>query len=96
MALLAQGVPVLFLIHGDRTAQEQVALAHRFADKGAKILIAAPARFEPDLAIVEGESPVSSAIGMIQTFYLMAACLAELRGNDPDQPPLLKKVTETH
>ncbi|TWC22795.1 hypothetical protein FBY06_10323 [Pseudomonas sp. SJZ085] len=32
---------------------------------------------------------------MIQGFYLMAARLAEARGRDPDQPRLLKKVTET-
>ncbi|AXK43296.1 SIS domain-containing protein [Erythrobacter aureus] len=96
MALLAQGVPVLFLVHGDRTEEEQVALAHRFANEGAKVFLAAPDRFDPDLSIVEGQSHISSAIGMIQTFYLMAAQLAAVRGNNPDQPPLLKKVTETH
>ena len=32
----------------------------------------------------------------IQSFYVMAAALAEARGLDPDQPRFLSKVTRTH
>lgn len=96
MTLLAQGVPVLFLIHGDRTAKDQIELAHHFAAQGARVFVAAPARYAPDLPLAEGASPVATAVGMIQTFYLMAASLSVSRGNDPDNPPLLNKVTETH
>ena len=92
----ALGLPVLFLIHGDRTAKDQNELARRFAAQGARAFVAAPARYAPDLPLAEGASPVATAVGMIQTFYLMAASLSVSRGNDPDNPPLLNKVTETH
>lgn len=96
MTLLAQGVPAVFLIHGDRTAADQLALARRFADQGARVFVAAPSGCgEPDMVLASGKSPVATAVGMIQSFYLMAAGLSARRGHDPDHPPLLNKVTET-
>ena len=95
MALLARGVPVLFLIHGDATTESQSDLAARFAAGGAKVFVAGPQSVSPQLTIAEGASHVASAIGIIQTFYIAAARLASLRGQDPDRPPLLSKITET-
>ena len=95
MALIAQGIPAVFLVHGDRTADDQIALARRFAAEGGKVFVMAPRQWPADLAIAEGSSDAASAIGMIQTFYLMTARLAAKRGHDPDRPPMLSKVTET-
>lgn len=96
MALLAQGVPIVFLIHGDRTTADQLALARRLSKAGARIFVAGPGSVAPDLTIAEGGSTTAAAIGIVQTFYLMAAELAARRGLDPDKPPLLSKVTETN
>ncbi len=40
--------------------------------------------------------PALDPILAIQSFYVMAAGLAEARGMDPDQPRHLSKVTRTH
>ena len=96
MALIAQGTPVVFLIHGDRTADAQIALAQRFRAEGGKVFVLAPPQWPSDLVIGEGSSHVATAIGIIQTLYLMIAQLAVARGLDPDCPPMLSKVTETN
>lgn len=39
--------------------------------------------------------PVIQPLLLIQSFYRLANALAIRRGNDPDRPPSLAKVTET-
>jgi glutamine---fructose-6-phosphate transaminase (isomerizing) len=39
--------------------------------------------------------PELDAVCAIQSFYPMVEALARARGNDPDSPPHLKKVTRT-
>ncbi|MDH1138519.1 iron dicitrate transport regulator FecR, partial [Pseudomonas mosselii] len=41
------------------------------------------------------EHPALDPLLAIQSFYIMAAALAEARGLDPDQPRHLSKVTCT-
>ncbi|MEQ8285218.1 SIS domain-containing protein [Thalassospira sp.] len=48
------------------------------------------------LPVVEDIHPLLAPIAMIQTFYTLAESVALARGCDPDAPPHLSKVTETH
>ena len=64
---------------------------------GARVLLAAPDDIaERDLTLSRAEHPSLDPILAIQSFYVMAAGLAEARGMDPDQPRHLSKVTRTH
>jgi len=47
------------------------------------------------LAVVKGVHPAIAPLLNIQSFYRMVNALAVSRGYNPDQPPHLKKVTET-
>ncbi len=49
-----------------------------------------------DLPLQRAAHPALDPILAIQSFYVMAAGLAEARGMDPDQPRHLSKVTRTH
>ncbi|NMX89492.1 iron dicitrate transport regulator FecR, partial [Pseudomonas sp. WS 5010] len=51
---------------------------------------------ERDLTLSRAEHPALDPILAIQSFYVMAAGLAQARGMDPDQPRHLSKVTRTH
>ncbi|MBF3233383.1 iron dicitrate transport regulator FecR, partial [Pseudomonas aeruginosa] len=51
---------------------------------------------ERDLPLQRAAHPALDPILAIQSFYVMAAGLAEARGMDPDQPRHLSKVTRTH
>lgn len=48
------------------------------------------------LPVVEDIHPLLAPIAMIQTFYTLAESVALARGCNPDAPPHLSKVTETH
>ncbi len=96
MALLAQDIPIIFLVHGDETTAGQLALADEFRASGGRVLVAGPAAIGADLTIDVEAPPSAVAVSLILAFYLTAARLAPRRGIDPDVPPLLSKVTETH
>lgn len=64
--------------------------------RGARVLLAAPADIAGrDLTLSGAEHPALDPLLAIQSFYIMAAALAEARGLDPDQPRHLSKVTCT-
>lgn len=95
MAIAGPGFPVLLLAQDDATAEGTAALAAELRERGAKVLLAAPTVLAPDLPIAAAAHPACGAIGLIQSFYPMAAALSVARGFDPDAPPYLRKVTET-
>lgn len=55
----------------------------------------ARAKHWADLPLAAGLHPVTAPIAMIQSFYRLANALALRRGLDPDNPPMLRKITET-
>ncbi|MGV8195829.1 SIS domain-containing protein, partial [Pseudomonas aeruginosa] len=74
-----------------------LALAEDMRQRGAQVLLAAPDDIaERDLPLQRAAHPALDPILAIQSFYVMAAGLAEARGMDPDQPRHLSKVTRTH
>ena len=95
MALVQKDFPVLAFAQNDGTRASVLEVAAKFAERGAKVLLAggeaAGARVLPSVAA----HPLVEPILLIQSFYKMAAQLSVARGFDPDRPPQLSKVTET-
>jgi glutamine---fructose-6-phosphate transaminase (isomerizing) len=95
MRLVGPGFPVLLLGQDDETLESVAELATAFADRGATVLSAGcgavPGIRLPSLTAHPAVQPVL----LVQSFYRLANTLAIARGNDPDHPPHLRKVTET-
>ncbi len=96
MALVEAGFPVVMLAQGDATRSDNEALASDFAARGAAVVAAGLPRAPGVLSLpaVSGHAALEPIL-LIQSFYRLAAELSVARGLDPDQPPYLKKVTET-
>ncbi|WP_313808532.1 SIS domain-containing protein [Sphingobium sp.] len=91
MAIVRDGFPVLAFATSDKSGDDVRQAAAEFAERGANVLLADPAGKLPVLST----HAVLEPILMIQSFYGAAEKLARTRGLDPDQPPFLRKVTET-
>ena len=96
MALVRAGFPLLVLAQDDESRAGVAQLAGEMAAQGADVLMAgapvAGATILPTLAA----HPVIEPLLLVQSFYRMANALSLARGRDPDRPPHLSKVTETH
>jgi len=74
-----------------------IQFARDMQERGARVLLAAPPEVEhATLPLCNTADPALDPIAAILTFYVMAACLATVRGRNPDTPRHLSKVTETH
>lgn len=96
-ALLNAQFPALLLVQDDETEMGMVDLAHSLVVRGVTVFMAA--RRVPTGAValpVLSADPAIQPILLAQSFYRMINALALSRGFDPDQPPHLRKVTETH
>ena len=96
MALINEGYPLLMFATRGPTQAGMLQLAAEMRQRGAKVLLAAPADIaERDLTLPTAVTPDLDPIVAIQAFYVMAAQLAVARGMDPDKPRHLSKVTKT-
>lgn len=95
MALAKAGFPALILSQNDETRPGMHELVDALAASGADILLAG---FDDSRAInlpsLEAH-PALQPILLLQSFYRMAEQLSRARGFNPDNPPHLRKVTET-
>ncbi|WP_166936009.1 SIS domain-containing protein [Rhizomicrobium electricum] len=95
MALAKDGFPAFILSQDDETRAGVEDLIAALAQSGADILLAG---FDDPRALVlptVDAHPALQPILMLQSFYRMAEQLSRARGMNPDNPPLLNKVTET-
>jgi glucosamine--fructose-6-phosphate aminotransferase (isomerizing) len=95
MALAKDGFPAFVLSQDDETRAGVKDLITALAQSGADILLAG---FDDPRALVlptVDAHPALQPILMLQSFYRMAEQLSRARGMNPDNPPLLNKVTET-
>jgi len=91
-ALLRERFPVLVFCQDDEARSGTEALARELQDRGVPVWMAGGDRGNlPSIA----SHPVLEPILMAESFYRMANALAIARGHDPDDPPHLRKVTET-
>ncbi|MGA0545054.1 SIS domain-containing protein [Brevundimonas sp. VNH65] len=96
MALVEAGFPVVILSQADATRHEAEVLADEFAARGAPVFLSGRSD-NPDVVSLPSIAahPVLEPILLIQSFYGLAARLSVARGQDPDRPRYLNKVTET-
>ena len=100
MALVEPGFPLLVLAPRGPAQPGLLALAESMRQRGALVLLAAPAD-APEvpgcmrLPLVASGHPDLDPIAIAQAFYPMVEQLARARGLDPDRPRHLQKVTRT-
>jgi len=95
MALAKAGFPALILSQNDETCPGMHELVDALAASGADMLLAG---FDDPRAVALPSleaHPALQPILFLQSFYRMAEQLSRARGMDPDNPPHLRKVTET-
>ena len=96
MALVEEGYPILLFAPRGPAQAGLLELAGAMRERGARVLLAAPAGTpEAKLVLAESALPELDPVCAIQSFYPMVEALARARGNDPDRPPHLQKVTKT-
>ncbi len=96
--LVRDGLPVLMLAPPDQAGPDVIALAKRFAARGANVLCAglgASSAGVTALPALQGIDASLAPIAWLPSFYKAVIHLAHVRGLDPDRPPFLNKVTET-
>jgi fructoselysine-6-P-deglycase FrlB-like protein len=95
MAIVGEGFPVLAFATSDAAGDSVREAASEFAARDALVLLAdAASREAGGLPALAGH-PALEPVLMIQSFYPMVNALALARGNNPDAPLYLRKVTET-
>lgn len=96
-ALLGARFPALLFAQDDESLEGTAALAADLAAREVPTLIAgASAAGATTLPTITPSDPALAPLLLTQAFYRLANALAIARGQDPDAPPHLRKVTETH
>lgn len=100
MALVNGSFQLMVLGQEDPTRPDINRLVDEFAGRGAEIFYAtSEIRCAPEtvshLPVEAADHPALTPILFIQRFYRFAAELATIRGNNPDKPAYLQKVTVT-
>lgn len=96
--LVRDGLPVLMLAPPDQAGPEVIALAKRFAARGARVLCAGLDKSSGGVTVLPALAGLNASLAPITwlpSFYKAVVHLAQARGLDPDHPPFLNKVTET-
>lgn len=96
MAIVKENFPVLLFTQQDQTFSGMDSLLHDFRARNAAMLIASENVSGDDcLPVVAHVPSIIAPLLAVQSFYRMANALAIARGYNPDEPPHLRKVTET-
>jgi glucosamine--fructose-6-phosphate aminotransferase (isomerizing) len=96
MALVRSGFPALLFSQSDETERSVQETASALLERGARVFLAGPDISGATRLPTVDAAPLLEPILQIQSFYRAAEQLAVARGLDPDRPPHLAKVTETH
>ena len=94
-ALMRAGFPALILAQDDETREGIQELARDLVQRGVAVLAAGVAADGATLLPTVASHAVIAPLALAQSFYRLANALAIARGLDPDNPPYLRKVTET-
>lgn len=97
MAIVESGFPVLMIAPQDAAAGGYAALSEEFTARHAQVFSSGgPFSGAYELPTPKGLHPLILPLCQVTSFYACAEALARARGRNPDSPPWLKKVTETH
>lgn len=95
-ALLGPRFPALLLGQDDASLVGLRALAADLVQRGVPIAVAGfaqPGAIELPTVVAD---PALQPLLLVQSYYRLVNAVALRRGHDPDRPPHLRKVTETH
>jgi glucosamine--fructose-6-phosphate aminotransferase (isomerizing) len=95
-ALLGSAFPALVLAQDDAARPGLEALAGDLAARGVAVACAGAHASGTLLLPTLAADPAIAPLLLAQSFYRLANALAIARGHDPDDPPHLAKITETH
>jgi glutamine---fructose-6-phosphate transaminase (isomerizing) len=95
--IIRPGFPILAFAPADAARPGFFDALDRLAAFGVAPLLVdiEPHQRWPTLLALDGGHPLLTPIAALHAFYRVAEATARRRGRDPDQPPHLKKVTET-
>ena len=95
--IIKPGFPVFAFAPTDAARARFFDALDRLAAFGAVLLLVdtEPHQRWPTLIAPDGGHPLLTPIAALHAFYRVAEATARRRGREPDQPPHLKKVTET-
>jgi glutamine---fructose-6-phosphate transaminase (isomerizing) len=95
--IIRPGFPILAFAPADAARSGFFDTLDRLAAFGAAPLVVdiEPHKRWPTMVALDGGHPLLTPIVALHAFYRVAEEVARRRGRDPDQPPHLKKVTET-
>lgn len=97
VALVDRRFPVVTFAARDAAFSSVLATADSLSEKGALSFITADgATHARHLPFVATGHPLTDALSLIVPFYGFVEAWSRSRGFNPDAPPALKKVTETH
>lgn len=96
MSLVQGGFPVLAFLQDDAARPGVLNTVERLAAQGGKVFLAGgEAPGAVTLPVPATGHPMTDSIATIIGFYRFVEALSRARGLDPDNPPHLRKVTET-
>lgn len=95
-AIVGKGFPILVLAARDAAEASLVEAADRLADQGAAVFLTSDkASKATSLPFVATSHPLTDPLALLVSFYAFVEGFARSRGLNPDEPPHLRKVTET-
>jgi glucosamine--fructose-6-phosphate aminotransferase (isomerizing) len=95
-ALLGERFPALVFAQDDETRPGVEALARDLVARDVPLAIAGTSVKGAVALPFVASHPLVAPLLVVQSFYRLANAASLARGHDPDQPPFLRKVTETH
>lgn len=95
MALVGREFPVMLLSQHDATRAGIESLLTELVEAGIPTMAAGAGHSKALHLPTVSADPAIEPMLMLQSFYRMVDALALARGRNPDQPPHLRKVTET-
>ncbi len=96
VAIVTQGYPVLGLAARDAAEPSVADMAHKLAGQGALAFLTSDRQGPASrLPFATTGHPLTDPLALVVSFYAFVEALARHRGLNPDEPRLLKKVTET-
>jgi glutamine---fructose-6-phosphate transaminase (isomerizing) len=96
VSIVTPGYPVLALAARDAAEPSVADMAHKLAGQGAMAFLTSDRPGAAHrLPFAATGHPITDPLSLIVSFYGFVEALARHRGLNPDEPPMLKKVTET-
>jgi glucosamine--fructose-6-phosphate aminotransferase (isomerizing) len=97
LTLAGPEFPVFLLAQNDASLASLTELSRGLTGRDVPVIAAGPGEWGDAfrLPTAAGLHPLAEPVCLIQSFYGLAEALSKARGRDPDNPPHLKKVTQT-